>query len=257
MRLDLFILQKFNLKSRSFAENLIKKGKVNVNNVTLKKPSYDVSDDDDVEVFQNDEFESLGGDKLQKAITEFNIDVENLECVDIGASNGGFTDCMLKHGAKVVYAVDVGQTQLNENLLKNKKVVVKDFLNARDITVSDVNGKKDFLTIDVSFISLKLVLPACFNLLKDDGQAVVLVKPQFEVGKKLGKSGIVVNPVDRMKVVNDILNFARELGFSAEGITTVPDNFKNKNVEYLLYFKKTAFVSRPVKSVDLSFIKNL
>lgn len=117
--------------------------------------------------------------------------------------------------------------------------------------------QKDFLTIDVSFISLKLVLPACFNLLKDDGQAVVLVKPQFEVGKKLGKSGIVVNPVDRMKVVNDILNFARELGFSAEGITTVPDNFKNKNVEYLLYFKKTAFVSRPVKSVDLSFIKNL
>lgn len=164
---------------------------------------------------------------------------------------------MLKHGAKVVYAVDVGQTQLNENLLKNKKVVVKDFLNARDITVSDVNGKKDFLSIDVSFISLKLVLPACFNLLKDDGQAVVLVKPQFEVGKKLGKSGIVVNPVDRMKVVNDILNFALELGFSAEGITTVPDNFKNKNVEYLLYFKKTAFVSRPVKSVDLSFIKNL
>ena len=157
MRLYLFILQKYNLKSRSFAENLIKKGKVNVNNVTLKKPSYDVSDDDDVEVFQNDEFESLGGDKLQKAITEFNIDVENLECVDIGASNGGFTDCMLKHGAKVVYAVDVGQTQLNENLLKNKKVVVKDFLNARDITVSDVNGKKDFLTIDVSFISLKLV----------------------------------------------------------------------------------------------------
>lgn len=167
MRLDLFILQKFNLKSRSFAENLIKKGKVNVNNVTQKKPSFDVSDDDDVEVFQNDEFESLGGDKLQKAIVEFNIDVENLECVDIGASNGGFTDCMLKHGAKVVYAVD------------------------------------------------------------------------------------------RMKVVNDILNFARELGFSAEGITTVPDNFKNKNVEYLLYFKKTAFVSRPVKSVDLSFIKNL
>lgn len=121
MRLDLFILQKFNLKSRSFAENLIKKGKVNVNNVTLKKPSYDVSDNDEVKVFQNDEFESLGGDKLQKAMTEFNIDVENLECVDIGASNGGFTDCMLKHGAKVVYAVDVGQTQLNENLLKNKK----------------------------------------------------------------------------------------------------------------------------------------
>lgn len=95
---------------------------------------------------------------------------------------------MLKHGAKVVYAVDVGQTQLNENLLKNKKVVVKDFLNARDITVSDVNGKKDFLTIDVSFISLKLVFPACFNLLKDDGQAVVLVKPQFEVGKNSEKA---------------------------------------------------------------------
>ncbi|UKI51603.1 MAG: hypothetical protein L6V79_05150 [Clostridium sp.] len=142
---------------------------------------------------------------------------------------------------------------------KTKKVVVKDFLNAKGYYgFRRKRQKKDFLTIDVSFISLKLVLPACFNLLKDDGQAVVLVKPQFEVGKKTRKkSGIVVNPVDRMKVVNDILNFARELGFSAEGITTVPDNFKNKNVEYLLYFKKTAFVSRPVKSVDLSFIKNL
>ena len=257
MRLDLFILQKFNLKSRSFAENLIKKGKVNVNNVTQKKPSHDVSDGDEVEVFQDDEFESLGGDKLQKALSTFNIDVENLECVDIGASNGGFTDCMLKHGAKIVYAVDVGQTQLNENLLRNDKVVVKDFLNAREITTDDVNGKKDFLTIDVSFISLKLVIPSCFKLLKDDGQAVVLVKPQFEVGKKLGKSGIVVNPVDRMKVVNDILKFARELGFSAEGIATIPDNFKNKNIEYLIYFKKTEYVSRPVGSVDLSFIKNL
>ena len=123
MRLDLFILQKFNLKSRSYAENLIKKGKVNVNNVTQKKPSYDVSDDDDVEVFQNDEFESLGGDKLQKAMTEFNIDVENLECVDIGASNGGFTDCMLQNGAVKVYAVDVGYGQLAWKLRTDERVI--------------------------------------------------------------------------------------------------------------------------------------
>ncbi len=257
MRLDLYILQKFNLKSRSFAENLIKKGKVSVNNVTVTKPSYDACDSDDIKVFLEDEFESLGGDKLEKALTEFNICVQDFECVDIGASNGGFTDCMLKHGAKVVYAVDVGKTQLNEKLLCDNRVVVKDYLNARDIVPDDVNGKKDFLTIDVSFISLKLILENCFNLLKDDGEAVVLIKPQFEVGKKLPKSGIVINPVDRMKVVNDILAFAKNLGFLAGGITSVPNNFKNKNVEYLVHFKKDFENSRPVASVDLSFIKNL
>lgn len=257
MRLDLYILQKFNLKSRSFAENIIKKGKVKVNNVTVSKPSYDVDDECAVEVFSADEFESLGGDKLQKALTVFNIDVKGKECVDIGASNGGFTDCMLKNGAKIVYAVDVGKTQLNESLLSDERVVVKDFLNARDITQEDVGGEKDFLTIDVSFISLKLVLKNCFGLLKDDGEAVVLVKPQFEIGKKLGKSGIVTNPVDRTKVVNDILEFSKGLGFSAVGITNVPDNFKNKNVEYLIYFKKTDKTPRPVERVDLSFIKNL
>ena len=257
-RLDVAMAAQGLAESRQKAQAIIMSGLVFVDGKRVNKCGAQIADTAVIEVRGKTlRYVSRGGLKLEKAMQCFPLTLQDAVAMDCGASTGGFTDCMLKHGAKVVYAVDVGQTQLNENLLKNKKVVVKDFLNARDITISDVNGKKDFLTIDVSFISLKLVLPACFNLLKDDGQAVVLVKPQFEVGKKLGKSGIVVNPVDRMKVVNDILNFARELGFSAEGITTVPDNFKNKNVEYLLYFKKTAFVSRPVKSVDLSLIKNL
>ncbi len=257
MRLDLFILQKFNLKSRSFAENIIKKGKVTVNSVTVKKPSTDVCDSDEVSCDTSGEFESLGGDKLEKAISKFNISLVGKTCVDIGASNGGFTDCMLRHDASCVYAVDVGECALSPVLRYDDRVKIRDRLNARDITANDVDGLKDFLTIDVSFISLKLVLESCFALLKEDGEAVVLIKPQFETGKKLGKSGIVVNPEDRTKAINDVLGFAYAHGIFATAITTVPDNFRNKNIEYLVHFVKRPDGKRIIRAVDSDFVKNL
>ena len=140
MRLDLFILQKFNLKSRSFAENIIKKGKVTVNSVTVKKPSTDVCDSDEVSCDTSGEFESLGGDKLEKAISKFNISLVGKTCVDIGASNGGFTDCMLRHDASCVYAVDVGECALSPVLRYDDRVKIRDRLNARDITANDITA---------------------------------------------------------------------------------------------------------------------
>ncbi len=186
MRLDKYIFENFSLKSRTFAENLIIKGKVKVDGVVCVKPSFEVSKDNLVEVDDKNEFASLGGDKLQKAITVFNLDLTDKKCVDIGASNGGFTDCMLRAGAKSVYAVDVAESALPASLINDGRVVVRDNLSARAITDKDVDGKCDFLSIDVSFISLKLVIPACFALLDESGVAVTLIKPQFELGKRAG-----------------------------------------------------------------------
>lgn len=239
MRLDQYVFINFKLKSRSFAENIIKKGKVTVNGKLTVKPSYDVQATDEVLIDTADEFESLGGDKLQKALDIFNISVQGKVIADIGASNGGFTDCLLRAGASKVYAVDVADCAFSDTLKGDERVVIKDNLNARFISVDDLGEKVGFITIDVSFISLKLVLPACLKLLNDGGEAVVLIKPQFEIGKKASKSGIVLNPRDRLEIVNDVVAFCNSLGFYCCGLTTVPKNFKNKNVEYLARLSAT------------------
>lgn len=256
MRLDKFIFEKFSLKSRTFAENLIIKGKVCVNGKICRKPSFDVSDSDAVNCNASDEFASLGGDKLNKALSLFNITLNNKKCVDIGASNGGFTDCMLRNGAKLVYAVDVAACALPDILKKDNRVVVKDNLNAREIKVNDIDGTCDFLSADVSFISLTLVIPACSKLLKEGGECVLLIKPQFEMGKRINKSGIVNNAKDRLTAVNAALSCAKENGLSCVGVTTAPKNFENKNIEYPAYFVRGE-VEHPINCLSLEKLNEL
>ena len=174
-----------------------------------------------------------------KAFDDFKYDVKDKICVDIGASNGGFTDCMLQNGAKKVYAVDVGECAFDESLKSDPRVVVKDRINARYITPDDLGELCDFASIDVSFISLKYILPSVNALLKVGGDVIALIKPQFEAGaKELSKKGIVLSEKTHIKVCEDIKTFALELGFDVKGLTTAPIK-SDKNKEFLIYLCKS------------------
>ncbi|MCM1305768.1 MAG: TlyA family RNA methyltransferase [Bacteroides sp.] len=236
MRLDRYLQITYDMRSRTYAENLIKTGGVFVNGNVVVKPSYSVNDGDVVEIF-DDGYASQGAYKLEEAFLKFGLSVTGKVCADIGCSNGGFTDCLLRRGAKYVYAVDVAECALNPSLLESGKVK---FIrsNAREL-LSDFH-KVDFVCSDVSFISLKLVLPEIFRILNGGGEAVVLVKPQFELDKSaLGKSGIVTNEKLRVRALDGIKACAISLGFQIVGIATSPIRYQNKNIEYLLYVKKT------------------
>ncbi|MBO4535305.1 MAG: TlyA family RNA methyltransferase, partial [Clostridia bacterium] len=183
-------------------------------------------------------FASLGGLKLEEAITRLSVPVEGV-AVDIGASNGGFTDCLLRHGAERVYAVDVGECALPTELRADPRVVVMDDTNARDLKVKDFPSPMDTAVCDVSFISLTLILPVIADLLKEGGHAVVLVKPQFEVGKQgLTKSGVVKDERTRLKALAKVKSCAESLGLKVHGECPVPKLFEDKNVEYLLHLVK-------------------
>lgn len=235
MRIDKYIQQKFNLRSRTYAENLILKGQVLLNGAPVFKPSADVSDGDVTEILSDDDFASQGAYKLQKALDDFGTDVTGRSCLDIGCSNGGFTDCLLRKGAAKILAVDVAECALSERILSDPRVT---FLraNAREL---DLDEKFGFICADVSFISLQYILPAVSALLADDGKAVVLVKPQFECGKKaLNKKGIVTDPKDRLKAVESVKSYAFENGLRAVAETEAPVYYADKNVEYLLLLSK-------------------
>ena len=237
MRLDHFVSQKFEY-SRTKAQQLIESGFVSVNNSVQNKVSYNIKESDNVEIISSFKFASLGGDKLYKAFNDFNYSVKNKVCLDIGASNGGFTDCMLQNGAKRVYALDVGDCALEEKIKNNPKVIVKDRTNARSVTWEEIGEKCDFASIDVSFISLKLILPNAYNLIKDDGEIIALIKPQFEAGKKyLSKKGIVTSQKVIDNIIQDIKDFAIQTKFKVVNITNAPIK-ENKNKEYLIWLKK-------------------
>ena len=229
MRLDLYIAEKFSLRSRSMAANLIKKGAVTVNGKICLKTAFEVSSADSI-TLENENYASLGAYKLQKALDTFGIDVAGKKIADIGASNGGFTDCMLRRNAAVIYAVDVAECMLDEKLLSDGRVIYKR-LNARNLTADDTDGPVDFITVDLSFISLKTVIPALKNLLAADGEMVCLIKPQFELGRMAGKSGIV-KPEDRRKILNDLSAYFYNQGLTVKDICAVPRIFEDKNVEY-------------------------
>lgn len=236
MRIDKYIQEIFNLKSRTYAENLIKTGSVMLNGKIVSKSSTDVTDSDDVQIVNDDNYASQGAYKLEKAFCDFNLNVEGKNCADIGCSNGGFTDCLLRHGAKRVLAVDVADCALDDRLLESGKV---EFLraNARELP-SDLE-KVEFLCSDVSFISLTYVLKSMFDLLKTGGEAVVLVKPQFELDKSaLNKSGIVTDEKLRKRAVENVKKYAENIGFAILDLSTSPIRYENKNIEYLLFMKK-------------------
>lgn len=236
MRIDKYIQDKFNLKSRTYAENLIKTGSVLLRGKVVTKSSLDVGKNDDIEIVNDENYASQGAYKLEKAFDDFSLDVNGKNCADIGCSNGGFTDCLLRHGAKHVLAVDVADCALDAKLLESGKV---DFLKANARELPKNLEKVDFLCSDVSFISLKYVLQSMFDLLKNGGEAVVLVKPQFELDKSaLTKSGIVTDEKLRKRAVESVKSYAISVGFEILDISISPIRYENKNVEYLLYLKK-------------------
>lgn len=172
--------------------------------------------------------------KLAHALREFGISVEGKTCADIGASTGGFTDVMLKNGARRVYAIDVGYGQLDVSLRNDPRVINREKVNARHLEASDFDERIEFVSIDVSFISLKLILPAVAKFL--DGELVALIKPQFEVGKRdVGKGGIVRDDVKRAEAVDSVVAFAREIGFEVKGVIESPVKGAEGNVEFLMH----------------------
>ena len=238
MRLDAYLFSENKYGSRTKAAEAIGKGNVTVNGKIVLKSSYDVKPTDTVEVVKPDDFVSNGGYKLEKAINDFGIDVSGEVFVDIGASTGGFTDCLLQHGAEKVYAVDVGESQLSEKLKNDKRVVIIDNFNARELTPEVLGEQTDGAVCDVSFISLTYVLKPIYDILKAEGYAVVLLKPQFECGKKeLNKNGIVTSVKARIDCAIRIKNYALSLGFAVIGFTFSPIR-DGKNIEYLFYLKK-------------------
>ena len=238
MRLDAFLYSENKYVSRTKAAEAIEKGNVTVNGKTVFKSSYDVKPTDSVEIVKPEDFVSNGGYKLEKAIDDFGIDVSGDTFADVGASTGGFTDCLLKHGAKKVFAVDVGESQLSEELKSNEKVVVTDNFNARNLTANDLGEYVDGAVCDVSFISLTYVLRPIYDTLKENGFAVVLLKPQFECGKKyLNKNGIVNSEKAREEAAMKIFDFASSVGFTVSDFTNAPLR-EGKNVEYLFYLTK-------------------
>ena len=235
MRVDKYLVECKLVPSRTYAENLVLKGKIKVDGRVISKPSFDVKENMSVEIIEDEGYASQGAYKLLKAIDDFALDLRDMDTADIGCSNGGFTDVLLRNNVKSVLAVDVAECDLPDRILKNNRVKFMQ-CNARELPSLD---KKDFICSDVSFISLKYILPSIYNLLKVGGRAVVLIKPQFELDKSaLSKKGIVLNEKDRQKAISYVKGYATACGFNLIGLSTAPIFYENKNIEYLLYLSK-------------------
>ncbi len=240
IRLDVAVFERGYAPSREKAKAIIMAGQVYVNNQKVDKAGTEIKEDDVLEVRGNTlKYVSRGGLKLEKAMQEFPIDLNGKICMDVGASTGGFTDCMLMNGAVKVYSVDVGYGQLAWKLRCDERVVNLERTNFRYVTDEQIKDKIQFSSVDVSFISLKHILPNLNKLLSDNGQAVCLVKPQFEAGKdKVGKKGVVREKSVHLEVVNHVIAMAIENGFSVCGLQFSPIKGPEGNIEYLIYLCK-------------------
>ncbi|KIL06638.1 RNA methyltransferase [Clostridium botulinum] len=239
-RLDILLVEKGIITSRDKAKACIMEGKVFVNGQRVDKAGEKVS------VIANIEYKgaklkyvSRGGLKLEKAMKSYDISLEDKVCMDIGASTGGFTDCMLQNGAKKVYSVDVGYGQFAWKLRTDERVVCMERTNIRYVTLEDIGEPLDFASIDVSFISLKKIMPATLGLLKDTGEVVALIKPQFEAGReKVGKKGVVREISTHKEVVYGIIEFLKNEKLNILGVGYSPIKGPEGNREYLVYFTK-------------------
>ena len=254
-RLDVLLVKRGLAPSREKAKTMIMEGNVFVNNNREDKAGSTFAEDAPIEIHGNTlKYVSRGGLKLEKAMTHFSISLDGMVCMDIGASTGGFTDCMLQNGAKKVYSVDVGYGQFAWKLRQDPRVVCMEKTNIRYVTPEDIDDVLDFASVDVSFISLTKVLPAAYALLKDGGQMGCLIKPQFEAGReKVGKNGIIKDPAVHLEVLQKIYRFALELGFSVRGLDFSPIKGAKGNIEYLMYLCKDSEPST-VSEEDLSAI---
>ena len=245
-RLDVLLVEQGFFESRQKAQTTIMSGLVYVIGQKSDKPGTPVANDAAIEVRGNAlKYVSRGGLKLEKAMATFPIDLTGAICGDIGASTGGFTDCMLQNGATKVYSVDVGYGQLAWKLREDPRVVCMERTNARYLDHEQIPDELDFASIDVSFISLKLILPAVCGILKDQGHVACLVKPQFEAGKeKVGKKGVVRDPEVHLEVLENFLVHAKESGFTVLGLTYSPIRGPEGNIEYLGYLEKGEWVPK-------------
>ena len=241
IRLDVAVFEKGFAPSREKAKAIIMAGQVYVNNQKVDKAGAEIKPEDTVEVRGNTlKYVSRGGLKLEKAMQAFPISLEGKICMDVGASTGGFTDCMLQNGATKVYSVDVGYGQLAWKLRTDERVVNLERTNFRYCNKEQVPDAVDFASVDVSFISLSHILPVLRELLAEDGQAVCLIKPQFEAGKeKVGKKGVVRDLAVHLEVVEKVISLALENGFSVEGLQFSPIKGPEGNIEYLIYLLKS------------------
>lgn len=240
-RLDILVYEKGFTESREKAKAIIMAGKIYVNNQKADKCGQSYDENVNIEFRGNaPKYVSRGGLKLEKAINCFDLDLKDKITMDIGASTGGFTDCMLQNGAKKVYTIDVGYGQLAWKLRTDERVVNLERTNMRNVTEKIVPDKIDFFSIDVSFISLKLLLPIARKLLSDNAQAVCLIKPQFEAGReKVGKKGVVRDSNVHIEVVATIYNFCLENGYSVLNLDFSPIKGPEGNIEYLIHLQKS------------------
>ena len=243
-RIDKLLVDRGLTQSRTKAQALVMAGVVLVDEQLINKPSEMFALDANIRIKGSGDaasrYVSRGGLKLEAALREFHIDVKGMTCLDIGASTGGFTDCLLQHGASRVVAVDVGYNQFDWRLRKDPRVELHEGVNARYLKPEDFEQKFDLVTIDVAFISATKILPAVVPLLSDHGRIITLIKPQFEVGKgEVGKGGIVKDSAKHQRVIEEVNSAARALGLTIGGVIESPITGADGNVEFLALYKRS------------------
>ena len=240
VRIDQLLYKRALTESREKARALILEGKVIVNGQKVEKPGTMVNQNAEITICgETLPYVSRGGLKLEKALKEFPIDVKDKVAMDVGASTGGFTDCLIQHGAKKVYSVDVGYGQLAWELRTDPRVVPIEKTNIRYMPKEKIPEEVDIVTVDVSFISLRLVIPKILEFLKPDGEIIALIKPQFEAGKgEVPKGGVIKDPEKREKIVQEIKQFFESLNVKIVGIIPSPIPGQKGNIEFLLYAQK-------------------
>lgn len=258
-RLDVWLVEHNQFPSRERAQAAIMAGRVLVNGKTIDKSGYGVSENDQIEVKGDDmPYVSRGGLKLAKALECFGITVQGKICLDIGASTGGFTDCLLKHGAAKVFAVDVGYGQLDWSLRTDPRVVVMERTNARYLTPEQLNSVAELATVDVSFISLRVVLPALLPLVSENADLVTLIKPQFEAGReRVGKKGVVRSQMIHYDVLKEVLAAVGNIGLACHGLSYSPVKGPEGNIEFLAHWRRKGYEDiapvDPVQVVDEAY----
>lgn len=239
-RIDIILTKKGLVQSRERAKILIMAGNVYVNDQRITKVDTKITDDAKIQIKGNPiPYVGYGGVKLEKVIKECNIEINGKKAIDIGSSTGGFVDCMLKQGAYCVYAVDVGTHQLHEKLRKDMRVILKEGINARYLTFDIIGEKVDIVTIDVSFISVKKILPVAMQFLDKGGLIISLIKPQFELGRfEVGKGGIVRKEDRIKKVLDEMISFGEGLGLKVKNICEAPRETQKKNREFFIVWER-------------------
>ncbi|MCD8108091.1 MAG: TlyA family RNA methyltransferase [Oscillospiraceae bacterium] len=259
-RLDHYLTSNGYFSSRERAKESIKNGEITVNGRVCTKPAFDVSDSERVDFIGTQlKYVGRGGLKLEAAINTFDINLSGLTCVDLGASTGGFTDCMLQYGAKKVYSIDVGHGQLAEKLLLDSKVINIEGTNVKEVSLETTGEAVDFVTADLSFISVRFAISAAVKILSENGKAVFLIKPQFEAGQaSIGKGGIVKDKSAHVKVLKDIYSFLISNGFQVAGIIPSPIKGGDGNIEYLAYCTRNSeciYIPNFDEIVNIAFSK--